>query len=334
MLMRGANAIYRGQTIANAALSGALLAGVYKVFGWSSGQPPRAAQRELERRVRELMDQDWANAEAGYYPMRLLFESPLFKHGRQFPSLFIEAPRIAIRRRRRAYDSLPRNVDRTRYPRYYLRTFHWQSDGWFSKRSARMYDASVELLFGGTADIMRRTVIPPLVDAVRHIEHPRILDVACGTGGFLDTIRTALPNARLMGLDLSEPYLEHAADKLGPGVWLDWGHAEKMPYDDDSFDALSCVFLFHELPRAVRREVFSEMKRVVKPGGKIVILDSSQLVESASMKFFLENFPEVYHEPYYRDYLSDDLEAIAEGAGLTVTDSRPFLVSKRVTLTA
>jgi hypothetical protein len=76
------------------------------------------------------------------------------------------------------------------------------------------------------------------------------------------------------------------------------------------------------------------MKRVVKPGGTVVILDSSQLVESEAMKFFLYNFPEVYHEPYYRDYLGDDLEAIAEDAGFDVVDTRPFLVSKRVVLTS
>ena len=39
---------------------------------------------------------------------------------------------------------LPAHVDRSRYPRYYLRTFHWQTDGWLSERSARLYDPSVE----------------------------------------------------------------------------------------------------------------------------------------------------------------------------------------------
>ena len=48
------------------------------------------------------------------------------------------------------YDDLPAEAKPETYPRYYRRTFHWQSDGWLSDRSARIYDASVEYQKGGT----------------------------------------------------------------------------------------------------------------------------------------------------------------------------------------
>lgn len=49
--------------------------------------------------------------------------------------------------------------------------------------------------------------------------------------------------------------------------------AENLPFPDKSFDAISCVYLFHELPNAVRREVLTEIYRVLKPGGKLFFVD-------------------------------------------------------------
>src|SRR5438445_587283 len=74
-----------------------------------------------------------------------------------------------------------------RYPRYYARNFHYQSEGYLGQTSAALYDLQVELLFGGTADAMRRRILPPVVRFARarnaSAAHPlRILDVACGTG--------------------------------------------------------------------------------------------------------------------------------------------------------
>ncbi len=330
-LLRGANALYKGQAYANAAISNAALAAVYRLLGWAGDPPPRSAQRELTRRFDELMDLDWANARAGYYPMRWLFASPFLKHRWQIARILRDAPRVVRRANRSKHDDLPKDLDRSKYPRYYLRTFHWQTDGWFSSRSAEIYDASVEVLFGGAADIMRRMTIPRLADGIAGVPNPRVLDVACGTGGFLSRLKVALPDAKLVGLDLSEAYLEHGRKQHGDGVELMWGNAEKMPFEDASFDAVSCIFLFHELPRAVRRTVMKELCRVVRPGGRVVISDSAQMVESGELEHFLKRFPVVYHEPFYDDYLRDDLESIAEGAGLELVESRPFVVSKVVT---
>lgn len=329
-LWRGANVLYKGQTYANAALSGAVLRAAYKLYGWTSSPPPAEALADLQQRLEDLMEADWKYARAGYYPMRELFSSPLLKHGRQLPRIAREAPKIARRKKTRAYDELPPEIDRSKYPKYYLRTFHWQTDGWFSARSAELYDATVEVLFGGTGDMMRRMAIPPLVDGVRDVARPSILDVACGTGGFLSQLKTALPGASLYGLDLSEAYLDHARDRHGDAAHFIWGNAEALPFADGSFDAVSCVFTFHELPRAVRPRVMAELARVVRPGGRVVVNDSAQLVESRKIAFFLERFPDVYHEPYYRNYLEDDLEPIVEGAGLTLLSSAPFAVSKVV----
>jgi hypothetical protein len=91
--------------------------------------------------------------------------------------------------------------------------------------------------------------------------------------------------------------------------------------------------MFHELPRNARRNVVREMLRVVRPGGLIVIEDSAQLSESPELEPVLHNFPAEFHEPFYADYLADDLGALLAEVGLDVKRTEPHLVAKVVVAT-
>lgn len=284
----------------------------------------------LRRRYNELLDRDLRNVEEGYYPKGLLFSLPLRDYLGRAPEGLPDMPRIVLRKLLGEWGDLPASVDAAKYPRYYLRTFHWQTDGWLSPHSARLYDPGVEFLFLGTADIQRRMVIPPVADAVAGTRAPRILDVACGTGRLLHQLREALPGARLEGLDLSPDYVEFAREQLDGGVKLHAANAEATGLKSGSFDAASSIFLFHELPKPVRRRVAREARRLLKPGGKFVVLDSAQYSDSQFLAPFLDAFPRFYHEPFYSGYLRDDLETMLEECGFTVEESEPFFVSKRV----
>ena len=286
----------------------------------------------LATRFEQLLQRDIANARAGYYPRSLLHQIPVMEYFWRIPEALVDLPRVLLRRYRGRYDELPASAKPETYPSYYRRTYHWQSDGWLSDRSARLYDASVEFLFGGTADVMRRMAIPPLVDVLRATERPRILDVACGTGRFLSQLSKALPDARLYGLDMSPFYVRHARRALEPELdaTLIVEDAEKMPFADDFFDAVTSVFLFHELPRRVRRSVAAEIHRVLVPGGTVVLCDSAQLSDSSAIADALYAFPAGYHEPYYKGYLRDDLGELLAECGFEVVRSEPFLVSKIV----
>jgi ubiquinone/menaquinone biosynthesis C-methylase UbiE len=262
----------------------------------------------------------------------LLFQFPVGEYAKKLPQLARDFPRAIRRAKNRDYKDLPDDVGLDRYPPYFRRNFHWQTDGYFSRRSAELYDIGVEFLFLGMADVMRRQVIPPLSRAFSAggTTHPKILDVACGTGRTLLQLASAFPKAKLYGLDLS-PYYVQVARKLLRDVddaSLIAENGESMPFCDGYFDAVTSVYLFHELPRNARRNVLREMYRVLRPGGILVIEDSAQYTEAGSVAFFLEQFSEEFHEPFYRDYLKDDLALAAAEVGFAPLRSDPCFVAK------
>ena len=76
----------------------------------------------------------------------------------------------------------------------------------------------------------------------------------------------------------------------------------------------------------MRRIVFRECARVLKPGGRLVLVDSLQHGDEPDYDGLLELFPQSYHEPYYRSYTKENLSALAAGCGLThIRDVRAFV---------
>jgi len=309
---------------------------VQEATRWITRMPrPQVSRDELRallRRRKELHARDVANVEAGLYPRDLLFDIPVGRYVRKLPKLLRDTPNIVRRRRAGAYQDIP-VVDKKRYPAYYRRNFHWQTDGYFSEHSAEMYELGVELLFRGTADVMRRQIIPPITEHLRgRGDGLRLLDVACGTGRTLHQIAQAHPGLRLYGVDLSPAYIREARKRLAelPEVSLAVENGEALPYADATFDIVTSVYLFHELPRNARRNVVRELFRVVKPGGLVVIEDSAQLVESADLATALRSFPGEFHEPFYNDYLEDDLAALLAEVGFSIESAAPHFVAKVV----
>jgi ubiquinone/menaquinone biosynthesis C-methylase UbiE len=293
-----------------------------------------ATWRVLQKRRRDLHRRDLANVDSGAYPRELLFDIPVRRFVRAFPRLLADSPRVLKRMRAGDFRDIPA-VDKSRYPAYYRRTFHWQTDGYFSEHSAEVYELGVELLFRGTADVMRRQIIPPITDFVRAAggaQRLRLLDIACGTGRTLHQLARTHPQMRLHGVDLSPAYVRTARRRLADvdELTLAVENAESLPWADATFDVVTSVYLFHELPRNARRNVVREMLRVVRPGGLVVIEDSAQLSDSPQLAGALKNFPREFHEPFYGDYLEDDLAALLDEAGLHVASSEPHLVAKVV----
>jgi len=276
-----------------------------------------------------LFQRDWENIEAGLYnrpydlmpqPLRGLSQSARF---------FRDLPSVQRRRRARISSEVNQAPHKGRLPRYYLQNFHFQTDGYLSDESAQLYDYQVEILFSGGADAMRRQALVPMIDYLRAngARRTRMLDVACGTGRFLTFVKDNYPRLDITALDLSESYLRRARKDLARWSRTRFvqAKAEAIPLPDGSIDLMTCIFLFHELPKKVRRQVAAEMARVLAPGGRLVFIDSIQRGDAPGYDALLDRFPIAFHEPYYKDYVREDLTALFAEAGLrTVTVQRAF----------
>lgn len=292
---------------------------------------PAEVLHEVRRAYRALMEQDLRNAADGVYPPGLLFDMP---SRRRLPDFLADLPRSRERREKGGWNDLPEDIDVSDYPPYYRRNFHWQTDGWFSRRSARIYDLSVEVLFLGGADVMRRMAIPHVVREAqrRSGESLRVLDVATGTGRFLGQLARTLPTHRYTGLDLSPWYLQEARAQLSDVLHLSLleGNAEDLPLRDGSFDVVTSIFLFHELPPRARGAVLDEIARVLVPGGVAILVDAVQLCDRPELEPVLESFHKSFHEPFFRSHIQEDLAERARGAGLEVEASEVWHVSRLV----
>lgn len=298
---------------------------------------PPQMQSDLQAAYQQLLDIDWQEAEQGLYPTSLLFDAPWLDWASRYPLVWLDMPSTWSRRSARNVHDLPQQINRDDYPTYYLQNFHHQTDGYLSDHSASLYDLQVEILFNGTAEPMRRRVLKPLVQGLRAFSDRspsqlRVLDVATGTGRTLRQIRAALPQAQLVGLDLSPAYLRQANRWLSqlPSELpqLVQGNAEAMPFADASMQAITCVFLLHELPADARQNVLNDCYRVLEPGGVLVLADSVQMADSPQFQPAMENFRRVFHEPYYRDYIGDDIEARLSAAGFTGIRGESHLMTR------
>jgi demethylmenaquinone methyltransferase / 2-methoxy-6-polyprenyl-1,4-benzoquinol methylase len=99
----------------------------------------------------------------------------------------------------------------------------------------------------------------------------RALDVACGTGDLaIELARRVGPAGAVIGADFSEQMLARAREKSDTVAWQ-WANALELPYPDDSFDAATVGFgarNFSDLDRGL-----AEMARVVRPDGRVVVLE-------------------------------------------------------------
>ena len=103
------------------------------------------------------------------------------------------------------------------------------------------------------------------------------------------------------GIDLAPDYLEKTERALKP-----WsraatmqGAAEALPLDTASQDIVTACYLFHELPPDVRTRALEEVVRVLKPGGRFILIDALQTGDHAALDALLEFFPRAFHAVSY-----------------------------------
>jgi ubiquinone/menaquinone biosynthesis C-methylase UbiE len=294
---------------------------------------PMPDRHRLLADLRSLVEQDWRNIEAGYYaPPADVLGKPL-EEIRRAIDFFADLNAVEQRRHGGHKERVLTDAPAGRYPPYYLQKFHFQTDGYLSDASAERYDHQVEVLFGGGAAAMRRQALVPLKRALAgRWDRARLLDVACGTGRFLREVKANYPRLHVTGLDLSPHYLSVARRELAPWSRTRFveGMAEAMPFAGAEFDVVTCIYLFHELPPPVRRAAVAEIRRVLRPGGTLIFVDSLQTGDEPDYDGTLELFPVAFHEPFYESYLREDLDRLWS-PGFTPGERIPAYFSKVVT---
>jgi ubiquinone/menaquinone biosynthesis C-methylase UbiE len=287
----------------------------FAALGEVRGKAP--SLRKLLGAMQALFREDWKNVEQGLYPMPVDLPRDI---ARATASLrfWSDVPNVTRRRKANGHSEAAERGEGL--PRYYRQNFHFQTDGYLSRHSAKLYDFQVEALFAGTADAMRRRAYVPVAEflAKRKSGGATLLDIGAGTGRFLSFVKSVQPEMKTIALDLSEPYLAEARKNMGPGDNAEFltGAAEKIPLPDKSVDIAVSIYLFHELPPKIRAAAAREIVRVLKPGGLFVLGDTIQYGDVPDFDGLIDMFPRLLHEPYYAGFAKSDLRALFEPAGL------------------
>ncbi len=109
-----------------------------------------------------------------------------------------------------------------------------------------------------------------LVERLGALPATRVLEIAAGTGIVTRTMASSLPpTVSIVATDLNQPMLDHAA-RVGTAREVEWRQADAMqlPFDDASFDAVVCQFGVMFFPD--RAKAYSEVRRVLRPGGTLL----------------------------------------------------------------
>jgi|SRR5580700_10834305 demethylmenaquinone methyltransferase/2-methoxy-6-polyprenyl-1,4-benzoquinol methylase len=171
----------------------------------------------------------------------------------------------------------------------------------------------------------------------------RVLDVATGTGDLaLELARRVAPGGEVVGCDFSEGMLARArekARKAGANTRFEWGDALALSYPDDSFDAATVGFgvrNFADLSRGL-----AEMARVVRPGGKVVVLEFTTPTRAPLSLFYRLWFDRAVPllgrfsaDPEAYAYLPESVKRFPDPAALAAELERAGLGEIRWVLTA
>jgi len=125
----------------------------------------------------------------------------------------------------------------------------------------------------------------------------KLLDVGCGTGALLEAIHLKFPEVEVAGVDPSAEMLDVARRKLAGNITLEQGWAEALPFPDESFDVIVSCSAFHFCREPAR--ALEEFRRVLKPGGRIVVTDwCDDYLTCRIHDFFLRLFNRAHFKTY------------------------------------
>ena len=146
---------------------------------------------------------------------------------------------------------------------------------------------------------------------IEHNPNLKILDLGCGTGILIKKLLSLFPSAEVCGIDPSAEMLNIARQRLPPSVNLKLGSADKLDFEDNSFDLVISTNAFHYFrdPQTAIREAL----RVRKPKGCLVITDWCHDYLTCSL---YDLFMRRFNAAHFRTYSTRELELLLTSQGI------------------
>ncbi len=175
------------------------------------------------------------------------------------------------------------------------------------------YDALSAALFGGR----RTAAYRRLVRALEVLPAHAVVDVGCGTGQFTRLLREVAGPDSVIGVDPDASAVQFAREK-SKDITYRVGEADALPVTDHSVDLVTSALSFHHVDPARRDAAIAEAKRVLRPGGRLAIVDLAKPANPVSAAAF------GWHPCVRAAEPVDDLVARLASAGFTDIASKPY----------
>jgi ubiquinone/menaquinone biosynthesis C-methylase UbiE len=166
---------------------------------------------------------------------------------------------------------------------------------------------------------MCRKDYPDILEEVRKEHFSTLLDAGCGTGAMLQLFKKDLPDKKYTGLDLSGKMIEVAKKKQMNGVELIVGDCEALPFENNSFDVVTCTMSFHHYPNPDK--FFLNLHRVLKTNGRFILRDMAS--RKRFMMWFFNHIEiplmnKIARKGDVHVYTEEELQRLCDDSGLTL----------------
>lgn len=231
--------------------------------------------------------------------------------------------------------SLPEGLTgKNKIPDYLLHEFHNIPNGYYSNQFSRGYSRGFNIFMLGEMGRIRKEIASELSGC------ESVLDLGCGDGSSTKSLHEE-GISDVWGIDPS-PYLLGQAVQRYKGINFIHSLAEATDFDDDRFDGACFCWVLHEVPSEVSDQILKECFRILKPGGKLVIMEPSKHQFRGKYFKLLRDYGlrGVYyrvlathaHEPYINEWQDKDIPIWAKNHGFTLLSNTNEMPEEKIVL--